>query len=129
MNAMTSPAIATPPTGTRARPTRPSPVHETIATARQSSKLSDEMNSLKDKVAIITGAVGNLGTATARAFQQSGAKTVLVDRSPDRMSSVFADISKSKDHLLERLGAQDTAVKSAHQTPKQTIVPEMAAFA
>jgi threonine dehydrogenase-like Zn-dependent dehydrogenase len=38
----------------------------------------DAMNSLKDKIAIITGAVGNLGTATARAFQQAGAKTVLV---------------------------------------------------
>jgi len=58
------------------------------------------MNSLKDKIAIITGAGGNLGTATARAFQQAGAKTVLMDRSPDRLGSVFADISKSNDHLL-----------------------------
>ncbi len=47
------------------------------------------MNSLKDKIAIITGAVGNLGTATARAFQQAGANTVLVDRSPDRVRSVL----------------------------------------
>jgi len=58
------------------------------------------MNSLKDKIAIITGAGGNLGTATASAFQQAGAKTVLMDRSPDRLGSVFADISKSNDHLL-----------------------------
>src|SRR5207245_4883624 len=50
--------------------------------------------------AIITGAVGNLGTATARAFKQAGAKTVLVDRSPDRVNSVFGDISNSNDHLL-----------------------------
>jgi len=100
MNAMTSTAIATPPTGARARPTRPSPVHETIATARQSSKLSDEMNSLKDKVAIITGAVGNLGRTTARGFQQAGAHTVLVDRSPDRVGDVFKDIAGSTNHLL-----------------------------
>ena len=58
------------------------------------------MNSLKDKVAIITGAVGNLGTATARTFRQAGAKTVLVDRSPGRVSSVFGDIANSNDHLL-----------------------------
>jgi len=58
------------------------------------------MSSLKDKVTIITGAVGNLGTATARCFQQSGAKTVLVDRSPDRVREAFKHIANSKDHLL-----------------------------
>src|SRR6266850_3396993 len=58
------------------------------------------MNSLKDKVAIITGAVGNLGTATARLFQQAGARTVLVDRSPDRVREAFKNIAESLDHLL-----------------------------
>ena len=58
------------------------------------------MNSLKDKVAIITGAVGNLGTATARGFQQAGAHTVLVDRSPDRVGDAFKDIAGSTNHLL-----------------------------
>src|SRR5437899_233931 len=58
------------------------------------------MNSLKDEVAIITGAVGNLGTATARLFQQAGAKTVLVDRSPDRVREAFKDIADSDNHLL-----------------------------
>ncbi len=58
------------------------------------------METLKNQVAIITGAVGNLGVATARAFQQAGAKTVLVDRSPDRVRDVFKDIADSPDHLL-----------------------------
>jgi NAD(P)-dependent dehydrogenase (short-subunit alcohol dehydrogenase family) len=58
------------------------------------------MNSLKDKVAIITGAVGNLGAATARLFQQAGAKTVLVDRSPDRLREPYKDIAGSRDHLF-----------------------------
>ena len=58
------------------------------------------MNSLKDKVTIITGAVGNLGAATARLFQQSGSKTVLVDRSPDRVREAYRDIADSADHLL-----------------------------
>src|ERR1051326_7527149 len=55
---------------------------------------------LNGKVTIITGAVGNLGTATARLFQQAGAKTVLVDRSPDRVHEAFKDIADSPDHLL-----------------------------
>ena len=55
---------------------------------------------LQNKITIITGAVGNLGTATARLFQQAGAKTVLVDRSPDRVREAFKDIADSPDHLL-----------------------------
>src|SRR5258708_36363884 len=59
-----------------------------------------QLFNMKDKIAIITGAVGNLGTATARRFQQAGAKTVLVDRSPDRVREAFNDIADSPDHLL-----------------------------
>src|SRR5712691_10917076 len=58
------------------------------------------MKNLQNKVTIITGTVGNLGTATARLFQQAGAKTVLVDRSPDRVREAFKDIADSPDHLL-----------------------------
>src|SRR3974390_1051408 len=55
---------------------------------------------LKDKVCIITGSVGDLGIATARLFQQAGAKTVLVDRSQDRVRDVFVEIADSANHLL-----------------------------
>src|ERR1051326_102478 len=55
---------------------------------------------LNGKVTIITGEVGNLGTAIARLFQQAGAKTVLVDRSPDRVTQAFKDLADSPDHLL-----------------------------
>jgi len=55
---------------------------------------------LQNKITIITGAVGNLGTATARLFQQAGARTVLVDRSPARVREAFKDIADSPDHLL-----------------------------
>jgi NAD(P)-dependent dehydrogenase (short-subunit alcohol dehydrogenase family) len=58
------------------------------------------MHNLHNQVVIITGAVGNLGTATARLFQQAGAKTVLVDRTPDRVRELFKDILDSSDHLL-----------------------------
>jgi NAD(P)-dependent dehydrogenase (short-subunit alcohol dehydrogenase family) len=58
------------------------------------------MQFLRDKVTIITGAVGNLGMATARLFQQAGAKTVLVDRSQDRLREAFKDVADSPDHLF-----------------------------
>ena len=78
------------------------------------------MSSLKDKVTIITGAVGNLGTATARCFQQSGAKTVLVDRSPDRVREAFKHIANSKDHLLAG-GVDLTSVESIGKLVEQTL--------
>jgi NAD(P)-dependent dehydrogenase (short-subunit alcohol dehydrogenase family) len=51
-------------------------------------------------VVIITGAVGNLGLATAQAFQRAGHKTVLVDRSVDRLQKIYADLVASRDHVL-----------------------------
>jgi len=53
-----------------------------------------------EQVVIITGAVGNLGAATARAFQMAGDKTVLVDRSQEKLSEAFSSIANSPDHLL-----------------------------
>jgi NAD(P)-dependent dehydrogenase (short-subunit alcohol dehydrogenase family) len=52
------------------------------------------------RVAIITGAVGNLGAATAKAFQRAGARTVLVDRSQDRLRHAYADLAGSREHFL-----------------------------
>jgi len=51
-------------------------------------------------VAIITGAVGNLGTATARAFHVAGHRTVLVDRAHDRLAAKFPDLMMSPYHML-----------------------------
>lgn len=58
------------------------------------------MKSSNEQVVIITGAVGNLGAATARAFQQLGAKTVLVDRSAERLRAVYPTLMTSPDHLM-----------------------------
>jgi NAD(P)-dependent dehydrogenase (short-subunit alcohol dehydrogenase family) len=55
---------------------------------------------LDGKVVIITGSVGNLGMATALALQQVGAKTVLVDRSNDRLRESYLNLANSPDHLL-----------------------------
>ena len=87
---MNSSTIAEPLTSTSVRQRKVQPPEQ----------LTGGVKSLRDKVTIITGAVGNLGTATARLFQQAGAKTVLVDRSPDRVREAFKDIADAPDHLL-----------------------------
>jgi NAD(P)-dependent dehydrogenase (short-subunit alcohol dehydrogenase family) len=53
-----------------------------------------------NRVIIITGAAGNLGAATARAFQAAGARLALVDRSPDRLPNIFPDLADSPDHFF-----------------------------
>jgi len=58
------------------------------------------MHNPTERVVIITGAVGNLGLATARAFQAAGDKTVLVDRSHDRLRDAFGNVAASPDHQL-----------------------------
>lgn len=58
------------------------------------------MKSANEQVVVITGAVGNLGAATAQAFQRLGAKTVLVDRSTERLRAAYPALIVSPDHLL-----------------------------
>ncbi len=58
------------------------------------------MHKPTERVVIITGAVGNLGLATAHAFQAAGDKTVLVDRSQDKLRTTFSSIADSPGHLL-----------------------------
>ena len=71
---------------------------------------------MKNKIAIITGAVGNLGMATARLFQRAGAKTVLVDRSPDRVREAFKDIADSRSRLLNAKSPDETIAAANAQT-------------
>ena len=46
------------------------------------------MNSFKSKTALITGAAGDIGAATAAAFAKAGANIVLTDRRADALTSV-----------------------------------------
>jgi NAD(P)-dependent dehydrogenase (short-subunit alcohol dehydrogenase family) len=58
------------------------------------------MADFSGKVVIVTGASGNLGSATARAFLEANASLALVDRALDAQRAEFADIADSPDHLL-----------------------------
>lgn len=53
-----------------------------------------------NRVVVITGAAGNLGVVTVRAFQAAGASLVLVDRSPDRLPKLFPELADSLKHFL-----------------------------
>ena len=57
---------------------------------------------LDGKVAIVTGATGGIGEATARLFLELGAKVMLVARSPDKLAQTAA--------RLEGLGDFDQAI-------------------
>jgi NAD(P)-dependent dehydrogenase (short-subunit alcohol dehydrogenase family) len=58
------------------------------------------MNDLNDKVAIITGATGNLGNATLRAFLSKGAKLVLVALNAAQIEEIYPDLDISDPRLL-----------------------------
>lgn len=49
------------------------------------------MSTLANRVAIVTGAAGNLGRATAAAMQAAGAKAVLIDTSAEQLRQAYAE--------------------------------------
>jgi NAD(P)-dependent dehydrogenase (short-subunit alcohol dehydrogenase family) len=51
-------------------------------------------NRLSGQVALITGAAGNIGLATASRFLQEGAKVALVDISPAGLEQALSTLSK-----------------------------------
>ena len=57
------------------------------------------MVGFKQRVVLITGAVGNLGSAVARAFLATSANLALSDQSMDRIKKQFADLSMD-EHLF-----------------------------
>jgi len=75
---------------------------------------------MQNKVAMITGASGNLGSATAKLFQKAGMSTVLIDRSAERLSQVFSSVANSNDHLLAG-GVDLSAPNSLSQLIDKTI--------
>jgi NAD(P)-dependent dehydrogenase (short-subunit alcohol dehydrogenase family) len=51
-----------------------------------------------NRIAVVTGAAGNLGMAVARAFHSSGSKLALVDHLPGR--KFLPDLDQAPDYLL-----------------------------
>lgn len=58
------------------------------------------MSDFSGKVALITGAAGNLGKATSHAFRDRGAKLILVDHAADRLHEEFSEIADASNLYL-----------------------------
>lgn len=58
------------------------------------------MFDFSDRVVIVTGAAGSLGSAIARAFQSAGAKLTLVDRADGRLQQIFPAMTDSPDFFF-----------------------------
>jgi NAD(P)-dependent dehydrogenase (short-subunit alcohol dehydrogenase family) len=58
------------------------------------------MFDFSERVVIVTGAGGNLGSAVARAFYAAGARLVLVERNADRLHDAFPESASSPDRFL-----------------------------
>ncbi|MCF4101135.1 SDR family oxidoreductase [Gillisia sp. M10.2A] len=53
------------------------------------------MDNLKNKVAIITGGAGGIGTATAQLFLKEGAQVMLVDKNEEQLKKTVKDLNTS----------------------------------
>jgi 3-oxoacyl-[acyl-carrier protein] reductase len=76
------------------------------------------MFSLKDKVALVTGASQGIGRATARALAEAGAKVAAAARNADKLASLVAEIEAAGGEALAvPMDVADAAqVKAAFQT-------------
>ena len=58
------------------------------------------MTQFKDKVVMVTGASGNLGSAVTRAFVDAGANLALIDRQPERLAERFPELESESERFL-----------------------------
>jgi NAD(P)-dependent dehydrogenase (short-subunit alcohol dehydrogenase family) len=74
------------------------------------------MGRLDSKVAVITGAAGSIGAATARRFVTEGARVVLSDLDQDRVAAVAADLGGEEVAVATVADVTDSAqVRAAVQ--------------
>ena len=69
------------------------------------------MFNFEDRVAIVTGAAGNLGGVLAHALNKAGARLSLIDLYPDRLRETCGDIAESDRHRL--IGSIDLTSESS----------------
>ncbi len=74
------------------------------------------MDDLNDRVAIITGAAGGIGSATARALSGAGARLVLVDRSAEALETVAGDLPGEALTLAASVTSKDDMTRMAEAT-------------
>ena len=71
------------------------------------------MFDLREQVAVVTGAAGNLGMAVAEALHQAGAKLVLMDVNYDRLEQMYGELAEKEVALLAAVNLLDAAAVDA----------------
>lgn len=83
--------------------------------------MSNVQEDFRDQVVMVTGATGNLGGATVKAFAQAGAHIVAIDRDHDKQVAMHPELAQSDRHWL----AGPVDLTSAEEVEK--VVAETAA--
>lgn len=65
------------------------------------------MLDFNDKVVMVTGAAGNLGNATARAFMAAGARLILVDLRQEALEESFPELQEGGEHVFAGVDLTD----------------------
>lgn len=58
------------------------------------------VSNFKDKVVLITGPAGNLGSAVVKEFTTKGSSLILLDNHENRLKNLYPQLENSPDHLL-----------------------------
>ena len=74
------------------------------------------MFSLKDKVAVVTGASQGIGRDTAKALAEAGAKVVVAARNEEKLAALVGEIVSAGGEALEKFGRLDILVNNAAVT-------------
>jgi NAD(P)-dependent dehydrogenase (short-subunit alcohol dehydrogenase family) len=82
------------------------------------------MSRLKDKTAIITGASGTIGAATARVFAEAGANVLLIARDEGKLAATVDELPSSRVSFL----AADIATAQGNQQMVKTALERYGAI-
>ncbi len=97
--------------------------------------MTDKLFSVEDKVVVITGGTGLIGTALVRAFVERGSKVVICDISEEKVDSLSAEageqaigiclnlakseaVAKLLEIVLEKFGRVDVLINNHQFKPK-----------
>ena len=78
------------------------------------------MPDFKDRVVVVSGAAGNLGSVVSHAFVSSGAKTGLLDRRPGRLQEVCGHLADDPNHIL--IGTVDMTDPDSVESSIQQVI-------
>ncbi len=84
---------------------------------------ADSTGRLDGKVAIITGATGGIGEATAKLFLDEGAKVMLVARSAEKLKATVGRLAVDEGlaHCVADVADEEAVAAAVHETVKALI--------